>query len=92
MLTMTGIPAAVYLAALDHMGADRPADPADARAAYESAASRLDYQSIEARQDGRAQGHISAFGLALAQYVSLSGPFCEDGGEFAGINGYVVVA
>jgi len=23
-------------------------------------------------------------------YVSLSGPFAEDGGEFAGINGYSV--
>lgn len=90
MLTLTAIPAPVYLVALDLMGVDRPSVPTDAAAAYDSAAARVDHQPIEARQNGRSLGALSAFGLALAQYVSLSGPFAEDGGEFAGISGYEV--
>lgn len=88
MLTIANIPAEIYLVALDHMGVERPADPADARAAYDSAAARVDHEAITARQMGRDLGRLTAFGLALAQYVSLSGPFSEEDGEFAGLSGY----
>jgi hypothetical protein len=88
MMTIANIPAEVYLIALDHMGVDRPAETTAACAAYDSATSRVDYATITARQQGREISPITAFGLALAQYVSLSGPFAEDGGEFSGINGF----
>ena len=88
MMTLSNIPAAVNLVALDYMGVDRPADLTDARAIYDSAVQRVDYQPIMARQMGRDVSPISAFGLALAQYIGLSGPFSEDDGEFTGLSGY----
>lgn len=89
MLTMTNIPAEVYLVALDHMGVERPTDPAAARETLLSAESQCDYALPVVKQGSAVHGPISAFGLALAQYVSLSGPFAEEDGEFSGINGYV---
>ena len=90
MLTLANIPAEIHLVALDHMGIERPTNPADARSAYDSAASRADYASITARQQGIEISPITAFGLAMAQYISLSGPFSEDDGEFSGLSGYEV--
>lgn len=88
MMTITNIPAEVYLAALDHMGVERPDDPADARAAYDSAKSRVDYAPIIASQQGREISPICPLGLAIAQYLNLSGPFDEENGEFSGMSGY----
>lgn len=34
---------------------------------------------------------ISPFGQAIAEYLSLSGPWAEDGGEFAGEGGIEVM-
>ncbi|MDA8232757.1 MAG: hypothetical protein M0006_15610 [Magnetospirillum sp.] len=90
MLKMTNIPDAVFLVALDHMGQERPDNPADARDVLLSAEGRCDYDPPVVKQGPTVHGTLTAFGLALAQYVSLSGPFNEDDGEFAGINGYEV--
>jgi len=84
-MKINNIPAEIYLVALDLMGQDRPADPAEAAAVLRSAEGRCDYH--QPRIGGTP---LTAFGAALAMYVSLSGPFAEDGGEFAGINGYSV--
>ncbi len=88
MITLLNVPDAVYLVALDYMGADRPADPTNGRAIYDSAVQRVDYQPIVARQMGRDVSPISALGLAVAQYVSSTGPFSENNGEFHLMSGY----
>lgn len=87
MFKMNNIPDEVYLVALDHMGVARPANPRDAARALGSAEARVDHDVITAQQAGHDLGPISAFGLAMAQYLSLSGPFNEADGEFAGQGG-----
>ena len=84
-MKITNIPAEVYLVALDLMGIERPIDLTDVADTLRSAEGRCDYH--QPRVDGTP---LTAFGAALAMYVSLSGPFAEDGGEFAGVNGYSV--
>ena len=88
MLSLTDIPTPVYLVALDIMGVDRPAAPSVAPILLHSAEQRADYHQPRLG-DGTP---LTAFGAALAMYVSLSGPLAEDGGEFAGWSGYLVAA
>lgn len=90
MLTMTNLPPEVYLVALDLMGQDRPADPADARDALLSAENRCDYEPVHVTQGQSLHNTVSAFGAAVALYLSLSGPFDEGDGEFAGLGGYIL--
>ena len=88
-MNISNIPAEVYLVALDLMGQDRPANPADAKEVLASAESRVDYSAISI-DSGARKSPINAFSAALAMYMSLSGPFAEDDGEFAGMGGFTV--
>ena len=87
MMTIANIPDEVFLVALDYMKVDRPDEAGDARVALFRAERTRDYQRPDVQLDGWSLGEITAFALALAQYVSLSGPFSPQG-EFAGIRGY----
>lgn len=87
MLTMKNIPIQVYWRALDLFNQDRPSTILECRAALDSAQSRI---SVATDFEG-----ITPFAQAVAEYLSLSGPFFEgtgddDAGEFAGISGYLV--
>jgi hypothetical protein len=89
MITMYNIPAEVYLVALDFMGQPRPANPAHACAALLSAEARCEYEPLSLNRGAGRPIPITAFAAALACYVSLSGPFSEEDGEFAGLNGWI---
>lgn len=87
MMRLSAIPPEIYLVALDLMGQPRPADPRDASRAYDSAASRVDYEPILASQGDGPLIPLTAFAAAVAMYLSGSGPFDEEHGEFAGLGG-----
>jgi len=76
------IPIQIYWRALDLYGQQREDKIEYCRDALNSAEGRID---IKADFPG-----IGPFEQAIAEYMSLSGPFAEDGGEFSGINGYSV--
>ncbi len=86
-MRLSNVPDEVYLVALDLMGQPRPVDPRDACRAHDSAASRVDYEPILASQGEGPLIPLTAFAAALAMYLSLSGPFDEEHGEFAGLGG-----
>ena len=89
MTATIDVPNEVYLIALDLMEQTRPADPADARKVLRSAEERCSYHQHKLRFPLTYDLEpVTAFGAALAMYVSLSGPFAEDGGEFGGVNGW----
>lgn len=88
MLELKNVPLSVINRALEIYG--EPAED-DARAAWSS------LMSAESRIDLREKAHIngnriSPFAQAVAEYISLSGPWDEDHGCHAGENGYRVVA
>lgn len=83
-LTLTSIPLAVYWRALDLYGQPRGATTDACRAALASAESRID---VEPDFPG-----ITPLAQAVAEYMSLAGPFAEDGGEFSGAGGFEVRA
>ena len=90
--TTINVPDDVYLVALDLMNVARPSDPAEAKAVLRMAEGRTDYYQpflVTDEQAGpRGSVSVTAFGAALAMFVSLSGPFAEDGGEFASVSGW----
>jgi len=80
MMQIADIPLEIYNRALDLYGVERETTVKSALAALMSAQERKD---VTPDFPG-----ITPFAQALAEYISLSGPFAEDGGEFAGCNGY----
>lgn len=82
MLTLTNVPIEIYWRALDLFGEARRETVEACRNALMSAESR---KSITTDFDG-----IRPFAQAVAEYLSLSGPFNEEDGEFAGTNGYTL--
>ncbi len=81
--TLTAIPLSVLNRALDLYGESRETTPTNARAALISAESRID---VHADFPG-----ITPLAQAVAEYMSLSGPWHEETGEYAGENGYAIV-
>ena len=54
---------------------------------YKAAQAAL--RSAQSRKEVRADfAGITPYAQALAEYMSLSGPWAEDGGEFAGLSGF----
>jgi hypothetical protein len=82
MLTLKNIPIQIYWRALDLFGQERHDTTEACKEALNSAVARI---SVTPDFAG-----ISPFAQAVAEYLSLSGAFAEDGGEFAGVNGYVL--
>ena len=79
-MQITDIPLEIYNRALDLYGVEREETIKAARNALRAAESRID---VTTDFPG-----ITPFAQAIAEYMSLCGPFAEDGGEFAGVNGY----
>ena len=81
-MQITNIPVQIYWRALDLYGEPREEKIGGCFRSLLSAQGRKD---IKTDFPG-----IEPFAQATAEYMSLSGPFAEDGGEFAGVNGYNV--
>jgi len=84
MMQLINVPLEIFNRALDLYGVERETTIDNAHAVLMSAQSRLD------PKDGLPG--IAPFAQAVAEYMSLCGPFREDGGEFAGINGYLIIS
>jgi hypothetical protein len=80
MLKLTNVPIEIYWRALDLYGVPRETTVAACVEALRSAEATLE---VKPELPG-----IAPFAQAIAEYMSLSGPFAEEGGEFAGVNGY----
>ena len=82
MLKLTSLPLSVINRALDLYGEPRCTD---ANAGYRALI------SAEGRKDVRPDfPGLTPFGQAVAEDLSLSGPWAEDGGEFSGEGGFQV--
>ena len=90
MLTLTEIPLTVTNRALELYGEPPCATVAAARAALDSIAARADGPRLEVGGGLEPPRPITPFAAAVAEYLSLSGPWAEDGGAHAGEDGYVV--
>ena len=77
--TLTAVPLSVLNRALEIFGQVHEATAAHAWAALRSADGRI---SVD--------GPYTPLAQAVAEYMSLSGPWAEDGGEHAGESGYAV--
>jgi hypothetical protein len=77
--TISGIPLSVLNRALDIFGQPAEKTRAHAFVALNSAEGRI---SVD--------GPYTPLAQAIAEYMSLTGPWAEDGGEYAGQSGYVV--
>lgn len=75
MLTLSNVPNEIYLVALDYEQIDRPEDAAEAADTHHNITTTRAWTS-------------GGFERAVHEYMTLAGPFAEDGGEFAGVNGY----
>jgi hypothetical protein len=80
MLKILDVPLEVLNRTLDLYGEPRETTTKAALAAIISAEARL---NVTPAFEG-----ILPFAQAIAEYMSLSGPFNEIDGEFAGVNGY----
>lgn len=80
MLEIRNIPIEVYWRALDLFGEEREDTIGACADALHSAEGRKDHRSDIPG--------ITPFAQAIAEYMSVSGPFDEESGEFAGVNGY----
>lgn len=76
-IKISNVPAEVFAAALDNERIDRPAALSDCETTYRAETTRRAYTS----------GGIER---AISDYLTLRGPFAEDGGEFAGLSGYTL--
>ena len=81
MMTISAIPLSVLNEALRWYGEPPCMTPAAAMTAIAFAESRVDLAE-------RPPGDLSPLAFALAQYMSLAGPWAEDGGEHAGESGW----
>ena len=77
--TLTAIPLSVLNRALDLYSVDREKTASRAWDALISAESRKD-----------APGPLSPLAQAVAEYMSVTGPWSEEDGEYAGESGYQV--
>lgn len=77
VMTLTNIPLSILNRALDLYNEPRESSSTEAWTALKSAEGRI-----------HCRGPLSPFAQALAEYISLSGPWSEDGGEYEGENGY----
>jgi hypothetical protein len=75
----TGVPLSVLNRALELFGCDPEPDTQRAWIALRSAEGRKDVY-----------GQLTPFAQALAEYISLSGPWNEDTGEYAGQGGHQI--
>jgi hypothetical protein len=85
MLTLSHVPLAILNRALDLYGQPRQTTTAEAWDALASAEGRIDV-SLRMRD----MEALTPLALAVAEYLSLAGPWAEDGGEHAGRSGYQV--
>lgn len=83
-MIITDMPIEVYWRALDLYGVPRGATPATCRALLDRAEGSKD---VHPDHPG-----IAPLAQAVAEYMSLSGAFGEDGGEFAGVSGYSIAS
>ena len=77
MLKLSNIPHEIYASALDNEGIERPADLADCENIYREITEKRGFK------DG-------GFEKAIFDYMTLSGPFSEEDGEFSGVSGFQV--
>jgi hypothetical protein len=87
MLTITHIPLSVINRALELYNEDAESDLDTARDALWSAQQRKDVISPALIIAGRRVG-VTPFAAALAEYLSLAGPWDEKTGEHAGESGF----
>jgi hypothetical protein len=78
--SISGMPLSVLNRALDLFGQPAEKTHAHAFSALNSAQGRI---SVD--------GPYTPLAQAIAEYMSLTGPWAEDGGEYAGQSGYVTV-
>ena len=78
----------IYHRALELYGEPREGALTAAREALLSAEGRLDYAGSACKGDL----WLGALAQAIAEYMSLSGPWHEETGEYAGIGGYTIRA
>ena len=77
MMKITNVPHEVWLVALDYEDSPRPQDNTEPSMTYQN--------TMDSR--GHTNGGLEK---AIHEYMTLSGPFDETDGEFAGVGGYTV--
>ena len=82
-MKISNIPNEVWLAALDNEGIDRP----ESRDAQPLAPKPNEWYIAATSQRGYTDGGLEQ---AIHDYMTLSGPFDEENGEFAGVSGFEI--
>jgi hypothetical protein len=88
-MIISEVPLSVLNRALDLFGEPRETDRQAAMAAIQSAGSRKDVVRDPFMRDPFLRG-IEPLARAVAEYMSLSGPWEEEDGEYSGENGYEI--